>query len=190
MTSRSMNPPPRSFLAGRPPKRKRSDAELQDLARVLGADWTQGDAVQTWIHKHEGRTGELSRLVEDGWLWEDIGKAMHLAGITYRTGQQIPPHTLRLKAHLSRNRERDRAATKAARQIHTTAAAAQTGMPGDMAGEAGGSAPEDPTFRLVSLKGDQQPPKPPLSPNTLPQEPSMATKISDDEILRRVFGKS
>ena len=89
-----MKPSSRSPQSGRPPKRKRTDAELNDLARVLGADWTQGDTVQTWIHKHEGKTRALSRMVEEGWLWQDIGRAMHLAGITYRTGPPIPPHTL------------------------------------------------------------------------------------------------
>jgi hypothetical protein len=188
-----MMPPTRSLLLGRPPKRKRTDAELQALAQVLGADWVQGDTVQTWIHKHEGKSGELSRLVEEGWLWEDIGKAMHLAGITYRTGQPIPPHTLRLKAWLSRNRERDRAVAKAARrhQKHTSPPEA---IPFGLAApvdEAGGSAPEKPTFPLVSLKGGQTPPKPSTSSsNSPPKEPSTVPQVSDEEILRRVFGQS
>jgi len=210
-----VKPPTRSLLSGRPPKRKRSDAELQALARVLGADWTPGDTVQTWIHKHEGKTGELSRMVEEGWLWEDIGKAMHLAGITYSTGQQIPAHTLRLKAYLSRTRQRERAAVDAARQRQPknrrrvppppavppvaappmeapaplSAASAATGTAFNLFEEPGGSAPEEPTFRLVTLKGGQSPPQPQSRPATLPQEPSTATKVPDDEILRRVFGK-
>jgi hypothetical protein len=99
-----MKAPSRDLSSGRPPKRRRTDAELQALAILLGADWMAGDTVQTWINKHEGQTGELSCLVQEGWSWEDIGKAMHLAGISYSTGQQIPAHTLRLKAHLSRCR--------------------------------------------------------------------------------------
>jgi hypothetical protein len=206
-----MKPPARSRHSGRPPKRKRTDAELNDLARVLGADWTQGDTVQTWIHKHEGKTGELSRLVEDGWLWEDIGRAMHLAGIAYSTGQPIPPHTLRLKAYLSRNRERERTAADATSQgrphalppvppasvaassieapARAVAASARTEPPVDASDEGGESAPEEPTFRLVTLKGGNQPPGPQPSPKNPRREISTPTKVSDDEILRRVFGK-
>jgi hypothetical protein len=204
-----MKPRSRSPHSGRPPKRKRTDAELQDLARALGADWTRGDTVQIWIHKHEGKTGELSRMVEAGWLWEDIGKAMHLAGITYSTGQQIPSHTLRLKAYLARNRERDRIAAEAARQgqfptvtlVPTAATGAAAAVeapvrlvapatPLGMSEAAGRRPPGQSTFQLVTLKGGQQPPAPkPLSRN-LTQEPSATTTVSDEDILRRVFGKS
>jgi hypothetical protein len=207
-----MKSPARRRLSGRPPKRKRTDAELQALARVLGADWTSGDTVQTWIHKHEGKTGELSRMVEEGWLWEDIAKAMHLAGITYSTGLQIPAHTLRLKAYLSRNRERDRMAAQAARQAQPytpppapsavgpvaapaievparLAASTRTPTTVDIPEEAETSAPEKPAFRLVTLKGGQQPPKPQPPPTSLPQDQSPTAKVADDEILRRVFGK-
>ncbi len=208
-----MKPPPHSLHSGRPPKRKRTVAELKDLARVLGADWTQGDTVQTWIHKHEGKIGELSRMVEDGWLWEDIGKAMHLAGIAYSTGQPIPPHTLRLKAYLSRNRERERTAADATSQgrpdalppvlpvsvpvaapsieapARAVAAPARTKPPVDASDVGGESAPEEPTFRLVTLKGGNLPPEPQPSPKNPRHEESTATQVSDDEILRRVFGK-
>lgn len=195
-----MKPSSRSPQSGRPPKRKRTDAELNDLARVLGADWTQGDTVQTWIHKHEGKTRALSRMVEEGWLWQDIGRAMHLAGITYRTGQPIPPHTLRLKAYLSRSRERERTAADTASGPHAPvaapaieakaqplAAAAPMEPPLDAAGATGGTASEEPSFRLVTLKGGHRSPGPPPSPRNPSQE--AATEVSDDEILRRVFGK-
>ena len=209
-----MKTPSRSPLTGRPPKRKRTDAELHDLALGLGADWKPGDTVQTWINKHEGKTGELSRMVEDGWLWEDISKAMHLAGITYRTGQQIPSHTLRLKAYLARTRERERRATEATQQAgphvlpsgksapspvpisaieapaRPVAASTRTETPPDAPDEGEGSVPEEPTFKLVTLKGGHQPPKPRPPPKSpLPERPA-TPKVSDEEILRRVFGKS
>jgi hypothetical protein len=56
----------------------------------------------TWLNRHEGRAGELSRLVEDGWSWADIGRAMHLAGIAYRTGEPISAAILRKKASEAR----------------------------------------------------------------------------------------
>ena len=206
-----MAPTTRTPLSGRPPKRKRSDAELQDLARAFRADWTAGDMVHTWIHKHEGKSGELSRMVEEGWLWEDISKAMQLAGITYSSGQPIPAHTLRLKAYLSRTRERSRGTAEAARQAAAglppvlissvvdpvapkrasarPSASSVRPEPALHACEAAGRAvPEEQIFRVVTLKSSHPPPKPPPPP-VGPHEHSQTMKVPDEEILRRVFGK-
>ncbi len=200
-------------LSGRPPKRRRSEAELQDLARAFQADWTTGDMVHTWIHKHEGKAGELSRKVEEGWLWEDVGKAMQVAGITYSSGLPIPAHTLRLKAYLSRNRERERMTaapgrpaqhsiptTVPAAAIPVIAAALQAPIlraaPPDVgeptikrSGSAACLEPGEPMFRLVSLKAGQPLAEPVSLPTAPGREPSATTKVSDAEILRRVFGK-
>lgn len=105
--SHRMNPLPSS---GGVPKRARDPDEVEALARRLGADWRPGDRVMTWLNRHEGRAGELSLLVEDGWSWADIGRAMHLAGIHYRTGQPISGDVLRVKAYQARQHARVRAA--------------------------------------------------------------------------------
>jgi hypothetical protein len=207
-----MTPQMRSLKFGRPAKRKRSDAELQALAHGFGADWTPGDTVQTWLHKHEGKAGELSRMVEEGWSWEDLGRAMHLAGISYRTGAPISANTLRHKAYLARNRERDRVAAEAARQaVHRNRLLTPSASTPDAApelpaparpnsssgatnpvvlasAEAARSAPGEPIFHLVTLKGGQHAAKtPPQTPRPRQEQSAMA-KVSDDEILRRVFG--
>jgi hypothetical protein len=207
MTSMTRSPP-----FGRPTKRKRADAELHDLARAMAADWTPGDTVQTWLRKHEGKAGELSCMVGEGWSWEDLGKAMHIAGISYRTGQPISANTLRHKAYLARESEQRRVAAEAARQapfrppgpvspnpIPVAAAAGQTpALPSVLpappepapraAPQAARSAPVEPMFRIVALKGGQQP-KPQPPPSRHQHEKSAIAKVSDDEILRRVFGK-
>jgi len=85
-----------------PEKRVRSRDELEEQAGIFGLDWRAGDRVMTWLKRHEGKTGELSRLVEDGWPWADIGRAMHLAGIAYSTGEPISAAILRKKASESR----------------------------------------------------------------------------------------
>lgn len=87
---------------GSPEKRLRHHDELEQQARTFGQDWRMGDRVMTWLNRHEGRARELSGLVEDGWSWADIGRAMHLAGITYRTGQSISASILRKKASEAR----------------------------------------------------------------------------------------
>jgi hypothetical protein len=168
-----------------------------------------GEPVQTWINKHEGQAGELRRLVEEGWSWEDIGKAMHLAGISYSTGQQISARTLRLKAHLSRKREkRSLGATETASSsndpfspllvttvpIPTTpqargASAQPTTVSTRAKATVDTSDRAEPTFPLVTLKTGQQPPKPQPPLSHPPPQEFPAAKISDEDILRRVFGK-
>lgn len=73
-------------------------------ARLFGVDWRPGDRVMPWISRHEGGGGELSRLVAAGWSWDDVGRAMHLAGISYRTGTPISGGVLKAKACLARKR--------------------------------------------------------------------------------------
>ena len=95
---------------GRTPKRTRSAEELVSLSRVFAADWHPGDNVMTWIRRHEGTTMELSTLVRDGWSWADVGRALALAGICYRSGTPISAHILGNKAALARSEERARQA--------------------------------------------------------------------------------
>ena len=93
-----------------PGKRIRDHEELAEQARLFGQDWHAGDRVQTWLVRHEGKSGELSQMVEDGWSWTDIGRAMHIAGITYRTGEPISAAVLRKKASEARSAVRAKSA--------------------------------------------------------------------------------
>jgi hypothetical protein len=89
--------------AGSSKKRRRDHGELEAQARTFGTDWRVGDRVITWLHRHEGQLNELSHLVKDGWSWADIGRAMHIAGIAYRTGAPITDVILRKKATEARS---------------------------------------------------------------------------------------
>lgn len=89
--------------AGSSKKRRRDRGELETQARTFGTDWKVGDRVMTWLHRHEGRLNELSHLVKDGWSWADIGRAMHIAGIAYRTGAPMTDVILRKKATEARS---------------------------------------------------------------------------------------
>jgi hypothetical protein len=72
-----------------PAKRIRDRGELEEQARLFGQDWDAGDRVQTWLVRHEGKPGELGQMVKDGRSWTDIGRALHIGGITCRTGEPI-----------------------------------------------------------------------------------------------------
>ena len=82
-----MKPEPPKRLT--PGKRIHGRDELEEQARLFGRNWHAGDRVQTWRVRHEGKPGELGQTVEDVWSWRDIGRAMHIAGITYRRGEPI-----------------------------------------------------------------------------------------------------
>ncbi|NPD69795.1 hypothetical protein HN018_28290 (plasmid) [Lichenicola cladoniae] len=98
-------------------KRLRTQEELIELAQRLGSDWQTGDNVMTWIRRHEGRTGELSDLVHDGWSWDDVGRALALANIHYKTGIPMSGAVLRKKACEARQMERERLASENARRL-------------------------------------------------------------------------
>ena len=195
-------PPPR----GRVPKRVRTNGELADLARRVGADWHPGDNVMTWIRRHEATTHELSLLVRDGWSWADLGRALDLAGIHYQTGRAIAGDLLRRKAGKARSDERKRQAGGKARHATVAGENAPIAIPAIDAPARGramprrtetsfealaddeGFVPEPLSFPLLQPKDGQPPPKPP-PPTTPPREQSTAAKASDEEILRRVFGR-
>lgn len=193
-------PPPR----GRVPKRVRTNGELAELARRVGADWHPGDNVMTWIRRHEATTHELSLLVRDGWSWADLGRALDLAGIHYQTGRAIAGDLLRRKAGKARSDERKRQA-EGARHAAVASGNAPTAIPVIDAPARGaasmrtetsfealaddeGIVPEPLSFPLLQPRDGQPLPKPPPS-TTLPHQQSTAPKASDEEILRRVFGK-
>jgi hypothetical protein len=141
ITSRQLTKP------GSPEKRPRHRDELEQQADTFGRDWRAGDRVMTWLNRHEGRAGELSRLVEDGWSWADIGRAMHLAGIAYRTGEPISAAILRKKASEARAIARAKNAPPLGALPNTDApvsSPAETDVPtGD----------EEPEFRPATLRG-------------------------------------
>jgi hypothetical protein len=90
------------------PKRVRSSEEVEALARILPDDWRKGDQVLTWLKRHEGGTQVLSHLVRDGWSWDDVGRALAVAGIHYRSGEPISGAILRKKAFEARAAVRQR----------------------------------------------------------------------------------
>jgi hypothetical protein len=191
-----MTKPPRLNLLGRPPKRARSEAEIEAAAEGFRTDWVPGDYVQTWLNRREGRRGELSEMIEDGWSWNDIARAMFKAGIHYRTGQPIPAATLCTKAWEARLRYE----TSAVAPPPQAAAVAPAQVKGrtratvpeaDPAASMSDAADLDFEIKPVTLrnwsgpKPEAGPPfvaQPPLNP--LPKEP-----VDVDAVIARLLGK-
>ena len=66
-------------------KRDHRDADVEALARKFGEDWNEGEVIRSWLRRH---SEELRNLVrQEDWSWENIGKALSLAGIQFKTGR-------------------------------------------------------------------------------------------------------
>jgi len=142
---------------GSPEKRLRGRDELEHQADIFIRDWRSGDRVMTWLNRHEGKSAELTRLLEDGWSWADIGRAMHLAGIAYRSGAPISPAILRKKASEAR-----------------AAARAKSAQSSDVAEQESG--------RPIPLSARHRP-LPLPSPDHVAVRPAVADLLNEDDYL-------
>ena len=175
----AMKLPP--IATGRPPKRVRSQAEIDEAAARFAADWRDGDTVQTWLNVHEGQNGELSRMVASGWSWADVGRALFEAGICYRTGRPIPSATLQVKASLARANNR----AAVAPVIAVPKALAEIGEPPFS------SSTDAPVFELVRARDGI--PLAGWDTGELDGQPPLTAaeddEVADAAIYERVFGK-
>jgi len=93
-------------------RRNHNQAEIEALAATFRESWTKGQIVKSWLRIH---AGELRRLVhEEDWAWVNIGCALSLAGIAYRTGNAWSAENLR-KAVILACKPTKRALREAAR---------------------------------------------------------------------------
>jgi hypothetical protein len=158
----------------------------------------------TWLNRREGRAGELSRLVTDGWSWIDIGRAMHLAGISYRTGFPLSADTLRKKASAARTAARTKSVQRPGNTTLNTdmpeASPVQKQAPSPPPPDYALLPPpsrndipagdEEPTFKPASLIGhtERKPPEV-LSLPAKPAVPAPTLAIDVDAVLARFIGR-
>jgi hypothetical protein len=174
----------------------RSTPELEALAHTFKQDWVEGDRVLTWITRHEGRAGTLTALIVDGWSWVDVGRAMQLAGISYRPGVAIDGVTLRHKAYQARKMVRARLERGQAVEIRASGVAPDT-LP-SIAFAAKQARPplsyppeqesrdRSPRFRPVRFR-DPPPPHPEPKPH-YPPLPLRQT-VDAETAIARMFGR-
>ncbi|GBQ43148.1 MULTISPECIES: hypothetical protein [Acidocella] len=173
-------------------KRTPSDDEINALAARFLALWSSGDVIRPWLRLHAEM---LLALVQSGWSWAAIARAMTLAGITYRTGKPWTADWLQSEAY------RARLPLKGYRRRNQTMSsqglAAQTPMPSappvsaqfiepypsDVAGE-----PEFQPARFIDwevrrLATDAPPADEQAAPIIRPPAPTY------DEVMERLLGK-
>jgi len=202
---------------GPTPKRVRDPDEMAVQARLFAADWRPGDRVMPWISLHEGGNGELSRLVAEGWSWDDVARAMHLAGISYRTGTPISGVILKAKACQARKQTQARQAASHSTLYgsHVAPSAHVTGDPPSErrspsaivapgitpataapgADDVAWHVPTRPTFRPVRFRTPPSPstPVPDIASDTARVQtpvPAPPGPIDADTAIARMFGRA
>ena len=186
-----MRKPTTPQRSGSPCKRPRTEAELRKAADRFGQDWTQNDPVMPWIRAHEP---ELRALVNSGWTWDDIGRAMAQAVITYKTNAPMTGPVLRVKTYQARQaRIAPSARTqKSASVLYNT----QGGGPKEPGyGRDGALTPNlpparqpgEPEFRPVSLREPYSPPQ--QQEKTSPPPAPKAVRLSEEEAMALLKGR-
>ena len=66
-------------------KRDHREADFEELAKKFREDWSEGEVIRSWLRRHGEELRNLVR--KEDWSWENIGKALSLAGIQFKTGK-------------------------------------------------------------------------------------------------------
>jgi hypothetical protein len=95
-------------------RRDHSRSDIETLAQKFRECWNTGELIRPWLRRHGE---ELRTLVRDeDWAWKNIGKALSLAGIAFKTGNPWTGENLRRSVALALKprKGRGRPAAKAA----------------------------------------------------------------------------
>ena len=81
-------------------RRQHSDAEIAALAEQFRQSRSQGQFIRSWLRAHGDELMDLVR--QDDWAWVNLGRALTLAGIAYRTGKPWTGETPRRAVALAK----------------------------------------------------------------------------------------
>jgi hypothetical protein len=80
-------------------RRNHTQAEIEALAQSFLESWNEGQLIRPWLRRHGE---EMRALVRDeDWAWDNIGKALTLAGIKFKTGNPWGGENLRRSVALA-----------------------------------------------------------------------------------------
>jgi len=66
-------------------KRDHREADIEALAQRFRENWSEGQVIRSWLRRNGEELRTLVR--QEDWSWANIGKAMSLAGIQFKTGK-------------------------------------------------------------------------------------------------------
>ena len=88
-------------------KRGHREADVEVLAKKFREDWSEGEVIRSWLRRHGEELRNLVR--KEDWSWENIGKALSLAGIQFKTGKGWTGENLRRAVDLAMKPKKVRA---------------------------------------------------------------------------------
>jgi hypothetical protein len=98
-------------------KRDHRQADVEELAKKFREDWSEGEIIRSWLRRH---SEELRGLVrQEDWSWENIGKALSLAGIQFKTGKGWTGENVRRAVDLAMKPKKVRAGKSHAPPVPT-----------------------------------------------------------------------
>ena len=87
-------------------RRNQTSQDISELAANFRALWNEGQVLKSWLKIHGPAI--LERAKSGQWSWDNLGRAMTEAGITYQTGTPWTGENLRrnlLRAQIPGKRE-------------------------------------------------------------------------------------
>lgn len=176
-----------------PRKVARPDADVERLAAELRGRWVPADGIKPWLRRNAARFQRMVRA--EGWSWQDIGRALTLAGIVYSSGTPWTRKALTVKMAQTYAHTRDLAKKAAAIADSPKPAlkpgpapiraASQPAAKSDLGDDGAAS----PSFELASLAPNEFVSLKPSQDSSGTSKPSPAPRsINADEVIRRIRG--
>lgn len=176
----------------------RPDAQIEHLAAELKRRWVAADGVEPWLRRHVPRLTNLVRV--EGWTWNDVARALTVAGITYATGRAWSGRQLAVKAAEVRLQLRTQEERRSTKRKWTPIVADAGKVEATMAPKA--EPPPSPAESAVPDLNDADPPRrtfgvarprgwtPPAQPSE-PKAPAPAAAplVDADAVLARFMGR-
>ena len=140
-------------------KRDHREADVEELAKKFREDWSEGKVIRSWLRSHGE---ELRNLVRnEDWSWANIGKALSLAGIQFKTGKGWTGENVRRAVDLAMKPKKVRAG-KSSEPSAPTAPPAPSLSPSPLSASPPTRPAGEPEFRII-----QRGPGSAMSNNTL-----------------------
>ncbi len=169
-------------------RRQHSDAEIAALAEQFRQSWSEGRIIRSWLRAHGDELIELVR--RDDWAWVNLGRALTLAGIAYRTGKPWTGENLRRAVALAQKPLKRMPRTKTAQPDDETPVEPLRG-PGAELAPTPSLLPErpEPEFRIIGRASvSSRPPASLPSATPPPRRAAARPELGPDEILAIAAG--
>ena len=127
-------------------KRDHREADVEALAKKFREDWNEGEVIRSWLRRHGEELRNLVR--KEDWSWGNIGKALSLAGIQFKTGKGWTGENVRRAVDLAMKPKKVRAG-KSSEPSAPTAPAALSLSPSPLSAAPLSRPAGEPEFRII-----------------------------------------